>query len=58
MPFDVRRDALGWTVYHTSTGLPAIAAGALLVGIDIEDADDLVDFLNLSIGPASPAEIN
>ena len=44
---DMRRDDEGYTVFDIWTGWPAIVKGAEQVGLDIEDADDLVDLLNL-----------
>lgn len=44
--YDLRPDALGWTVYDIWTGWPAVIRGAEQVGLDVEDADDLVDLLN------------
>ncbi len=45
--YDMRRDELGWTVFDIWTGWPFFTEGAKQVGLDIEDADDLVDLLNL-----------
>lgn len=45
--YDMRRDGGGWTVFDIWTGWPADIAGVKQVGLDIQDADDLVDLLNL-----------
>ena len=39
----MRRDDDGYTVFDIWTGWPAIVKGAEQVGLDIEDADDLVE---------------
>lgn len=44
--YDMRRDDEGWTVFDIWTGWPAVVKGAEQIGLDIEDADDLVDLLN------------
>lgn len=45
--YDMRRDDEGWTVFDIWTRWPAMVKGAEQVGLDIEDADDLVDLLNI-----------
>lgn len=35
-----------WTVYDVFTGLPAEVNGVAQTGLDVEQADDLVDLLN------------
>jgi hypothetical protein len=37
----------GWTVYDTATGEPARVNGVPQTGLDIQDADELVDALML-----------
>jgi hypothetical protein len=45
--YDLRREDDGtWTVFDIFTGAPAIAEGEILAGLEMEDADDLVDLLN------------
>ena len=44
--YDIKTDRNGWTVYDTSTGLPAELNGFVQFGLSIEDADDLDDLLN------------
>lgn len=53
-PTLMRRDELGWTVFDIWTGWPVFTEGAEQVGLDIEDADDLVDLLNLMNERRSP----
>lgn len=45
--YDMRRGELGWTVFDIWTGWPVFTEGVEQVGLDIEDADDLVDLLNI-----------
>ena len=42
----MRREGQGWTVFDIFTGLPAIVNDVSLTGLDVEQADDLVDLLN------------
>jgi hypothetical protein len=44
--YDMRQDDEGWTVYNVRTGEPARVKGVPQTGLDIADADDLVDLLN------------
>jgi hypothetical protein len=44
--YDMRRDDEGYTVFDIWTGWPALIKGAEQIGLDIEQADDLVDLLN------------
>lgn len=45
--YDIRKeDDDTWTVFDIFTGAPAIAEGEILAGLEMEDADDLVDLLN------------
>ena len=39
-------DRTGWTVYDTTTSRPVCLGGVALLGLDLEDADDLVLMLN------------
>lgn len=53
--YDLRREADGtWTVFDMFTGRPAVVSGAVQVdeglqatGLELEEADDLVDLMNL-----------
>ena len=46
--YDLRREFDGnWTVFDVFTGWPVEICGAPQVQLDPEDADDLVDLLNL-----------
>jgi hypothetical protein len=44
--YDIRTDPTGWTVHDTTTGAPATVEGKKLVGLRLEDADDLADLLS------------
>ena len=44
--YNMQRNARGWMVYDTTTSHPAELGGAVLFGLSVEDADDLVDLLN------------
>ena len=46
MPFDMRPDKIGWTVYEIDTGRPVALGDLLLVELEHDDADALVDLLN------------
>jgi hypothetical protein len=43
--YDIRTDPAGWTVHDTASGSPATVQGKILVGLSLEDADDLADLL-------------
>jgi hypothetical protein len=43
---DIKSEDDGWSVYDTSTGLPAKVNDMVQVGLSLEDADDLADLLN------------
>ena len=47
MPYDVERREDGWAVVDAATREVAVVNGIRQTGKDIEDADDLVDLLNL-----------
>ncbi|GAB4073131.1 hypothetical protein KHC28_00060 [Ancylobacter sonchi] len=44
--YKVRREDDGWTAFDIFTGQPAVVNDVPLVGMDIEEADDIVDQLN------------
>lgn len=46
VPYDIRKEEAGWTVFEVETGHPAIVNDYLQVGLSLEDADDLADLLN------------
>jgi hypothetical protein len=51
--YDVKADRVGWTVYDTETGRPAVLDGLTLVELEHEAADELASLLNRSIyGPS------
>lgn len=43
---DMRPDRVGWTVYDVTDDRPVRWGGLSLVGLNQEDADELVDALN------------
>lgn len=47
MPYDVERREDGWAVVDAATREVAVVNGIRQTRKDIEDADDLVDLLNL-----------
>ena len=42
----MRPDEAGWTVFDATTGQVARVNGVAQTGLDLDDADDLVDLLN------------
>ena len=44
--YDVKPNGNGWTVYDTTTDLPAEVNGFIQIGLSADDADDLADLLN------------
>ncbi|CTQ67229.1 hypothetical protein [Roseibium alexandrii] len=45
--YDIREEEDGmWTVFDIFTGLPAEVNGEILIGLDIQEADDAVDLMN------------
>lgn len=46
MRYDMRPDPVGWTIIDVTTGRPVLLHDTVLVGIDLEEADRLVDLLN------------
>lgn len=47
MPYDIEEREDGWAVVDAATREPAVVNGIVQTGKDIQDADDLVDLLNL-----------
>ncbi len=46
--YDLRQEPDGtWTVFDIFTGMPALVNEVEQVGLELEQADDLVDLLNL-----------
>ena len=46
LPFDLRADRDGWTVFEVATNRPAFLDGLPLTGLCLEDAEDAVNALN------------
>ena len=46
MRYDVRSDRVGWTVFDTATGRPALLEDLVLVELDLDVAEDLANLLN------------
>jgi hypothetical protein len=44
--YDIKPGPNGWTVYNTTTHLPAEVNGCIQIGLSTDDADDLADLLN------------
>ncbi|MDW9594574.1 hypothetical protein GOA63_20440 [Sinorhizobium meliloti] len=45
--YNLRQEYATWTVFDIFTGLPAEVNDVEQVGLEMEQADDLVDLLNL-----------
>jgi hypothetical protein len=43
--YDLREDAEGWTVYDVWTGEPAVIALVPQTGLDVQDADEIAEWL-------------
>jgi hypothetical protein len=46
LPFDLRADREGWTVFEISTDRPAFLDGLPLTGLSLDEAEDAVNALN------------
>jgi hypothetical protein len=46
LPFDIRADRVGWTVFAVATGHPASLDDVPLVGLSLEDAEAFANGLN------------
>jgi hypothetical protein len=46
MPYDIRPDREGWTVFDVTTERPAALEDVVLVGLSLEDAEKAVNALN------------
>jgi hypothetical protein len=46
LPFDIRPDRVGWTVFSVADGRPASLHGMTLTGLSQEDAERAVQGLN------------
>jgi hypothetical protein len=46
LPFDIRPDRLGWSVIEVATDRAASLDGVMLIGLSIEDAEQLVNGFN------------
>ena len=46
LPFDIRADRVGWTVFAVATGHAASLGEVPLVGLSLEDAEALANGLN------------
>ncbi len=47
--YDVKPDRVGWTVYDTETGRPAVLDGLSLVELEHAAADETAGLLNRSV---------
>lgn len=43
--YDIEKRDDGWAVIDVRTGVAAVESGVQLIGMSLEDADDLVDLL-------------
>jgi len=43
--YDLREDSEGWTVFDVWTGEPVVVDMAVQTGLDIQDADELAEWL-------------
>lgn len=55
MPYDIEKRQDGWAVVDAATREVAVVNGIPQTNKDIEDADDLVDLLNLMEAEAKTA---
>ena len=46
LPYDIRADREGWTVFDVTTERPASFDDVVLVGLSLEDAEKAVSALN------------
>ena len=46
LPFDLRPDREGWTVWDVATDTPASVEGFALIGLSLDDAEQAVKALN------------
>jgi hypothetical protein len=46
LPFDLRPDREGWTVWDVATDTPAFLEGFALTGLSLDDAEQAVKALN------------
>jgi hypothetical protein len=46
MRYDMRPDAVGWTIFDVITGRPVVLEDVVLAELELEAADELVDLLN------------
>lgn len=57
MPYDIEERDGGFAVVHADTREIALVDGIPQTGLDVQDADDLVDLLNL-MELRKPAKLN
>lgn len=57
MPYDIEEREGGFAVVSADTGEVALVDGVPQTGLDVQDADDLVDLLNL-LESQKPARLN
>lgn len=50
-PYDMRKEPDGtWTVFEMGSGLPAVVNDVPQNGLEMEQAEDMVDLLNRLVG--------
>ncbi len=45
-PYDFRADRIGWTVFEIETGRPVVVDGVQMVGLSLEEAEQVTTCLN------------
>ena len=46
LPYDVRADRVGWTVFEVETQRPALFDGVAMIGLELEEAEAIANALN------------
>jgi hypothetical protein len=56
--YDIRPDRVGWIVYDTETGRPAVLDDVALVALAQDTAEHLVVLLNRTVYPPRPKRLS
>jgi len=54
LPYDIRPDREGWTVFDVTTSRPGFLHEVLLVGFSLEDAEEAANALNALKSHSTP----
>ena len=46
LPYDCRADQIGWTVFEVETQRPVLINGLAIVGLELEEAEEIANGLN------------